>query len=185
MLLHIIKCPKYPYAITHDPTQSVINISTKQDGVGDDMVVVSQKFNMASESAFNTGGIVLDLFRSSLSAPEKFVAAAALNPVCNLAMMVGTTDIPKWCFVNAFGTSNINSFTKAPSAEDLPLLYGKSTIANLSKCKKHSDVYEYAPAACIEGDGDDDDGSYDNAPAASMEGNDDDDDGGYDYAPAA
>ncbi|KAI4346227.1 hypothetical protein L6164_013296 [Bauhinia variegata] len=45
MLLHITKCPKYPYAVTHDPTQSVINFSTKQDGVGNDMVVVSQKFN--------------------------------------------------------------------------------------------------------------------------------------------
>ncbi|KAI4297878.1 hypothetical protein L6164_037739 [Bauhinia variegata] len=45
MLLHITKCPKYPYAVTQDPTQSVINFSTKQDGVRNDMVVVSQKFN--------------------------------------------------------------------------------------------------------------------------------------------
>ncbi|KAI4351272.1 hypothetical protein L6164_005648 [Bauhinia variegata] len=45
MLLHITKCPKYPYAVTHNPTKSIINFSTKQDGVGNDMVVVSQKFN--------------------------------------------------------------------------------------------------------------------------------------------
>jgi len=42
----------------------------------------------------------------------------------------------------------------------------------------------YAPAACLEGDGDDEDRDYDYVPAASMEG-DDDDDGGYDYVPAA
>ncbi|KAI4331753.1 hypothetical protein L6164_016710 [Bauhinia variegata] len=45
MLLHITKCPKYPYAITHDDKHSVINFSTKQDSVGDDMIVTSQKFN--------------------------------------------------------------------------------------------------------------------------------------------
>ncbi|KAI4331848.1 hypothetical protein L6164_016802 [Bauhinia variegata] len=37
MLLHITKCPKYPYDVTHYPTQSVINLSTKQDGVGNDV----------------------------------------------------------------------------------------------------------------------------------------------------
>lgn len=55
-----------------------------------------------------------------------------------------------------------------------------------SWCKKHGDElddgYDFAPAACIEGDGDDGDNDY--APAALMEG-DDDDDGSYNYAPAA
>ncbi|KAL9340663.1 hypothetical protein Peur_066882 [Populus x canadensis] len=46
------------------------------------------------------------------------------------------------------------------------------------------DGFDYAPAACLEGDGDDEDRDYDYAPVVSMEG-DDDDDGGYDYAPAA
>ncbi|KAI8570917.1 hypothetical protein RHMOL_Rhmol01G0076100 [Rhododendron molle] len=59
----------------------------------------------------------------------------------------------------------------------------------VSWCKKHpdgDDGYDYAPAACMEGDGDDDnDGDYDYAPAAPLEGDDDDDDGDYDYAPAA
>ncbi|CAN4094332.1 unnamed protein product [Withania somnifera] len=41
--------------------------------------------------------------------------------------------------------------------------------------------YDFAPAACLEGDNDD--GDYDYAPAAFLEG--DDDDGDYDYAPAA
>ncbi|GFY98305.1 hypothetical protein Acr_12g0008460 [Actinidia rufa] len=45
---------------------------------------------------------------------------------------------------------------------------------------------DYVPAACMQGDGDDDDGDYDYAPASSMEGDDDDDDDdGSDYAPAA
>ena len=48
-----------------------------------------------------------------------------------------------------------------------------------------SDGFYFAPAPCIEGDGDDDDGDYDYAPAASMEGDDDDDDDGHDLAPAA
>ncbi|KAM1201471.1 hypothetical protein EV1_017502 [Malus domestica] len=65
-------------------------------------------------------------------------------------------------------------------------------MMSASWCKKHGndddgvDGYDYAPAACMESDGNDDDSDYDYAPAASMEGDDDDDDdGGYDYAPAA
>ncbi|KAL2323785.1 hypothetical protein Fmac_028164 [Flemingia macrophylla] len=68
-------------------------------------------------------------------APEKFVAAAARNPVCNLALMVGTTDIPDWCYVETYGTKGREKFTEAPSAEDLTLFYGKSPIAHLSKVK--------------------------------------------------
>ncbi|KAH1136031.1 hypothetical protein AAZX31_10G001200 [Glycine max] len=68
-------------------------------------------------------------------APEKFVAAAARNPVCNLALMVGTTDIPDWCYVETYGTKGRDKFTEAPSAEDLTLFYSKSPIAHLSKVK--------------------------------------------------
>ncbi|XP_004498001.1 acylamino-acid-releasing enzyme isoform X2 [Cicer arietinum] len=68
-------------------------------------------------------------------APEKFVAAAARNPVCNLALMVGTTDIPDWCFVESYGTKCRDRITEAPSAEDLTLFYNKSPIAHLSKVK--------------------------------------------------
>ncbi|XP_020204170.1 acylamino-acid-releasing enzyme isoform X2 [Cajanus cajan] len=68
-------------------------------------------------------------------APEKFVAAAARNPVCNLALMVGTTDIPDWCYVETYGTKGRDKFTEAPSAEDLTQFYGKSPIAHLSKVK--------------------------------------------------
>ncbi|CAK8570723.1 unnamed protein product [Lathyrus sativus] len=68
-------------------------------------------------------------------APEKFVAAAARNPVCNLALMVGTTDIPDWCFVETYGTNGRDRITEAPSAEDLSLFYSKSPIAHISKVK--------------------------------------------------
>ncbi|KAI5397375.1 acylamino-acid-releasing enzyme [Lathyrus oleraceus] len=68
-------------------------------------------------------------------APEKFVAAAAKNPVCNLELMVGTTDVPDWCFVQSYGIKGRDRFTEAPSAKDLALFYSKSPIAHISKVK--------------------------------------------------
>ncbi|XP_062168533.1 acylamino-acid-releasing enzyme-like isoform X2 [Alnus glutinosa] len=68
-------------------------------------------------------------------APDKFVAAAVRNPVCNLALMVGTTDIPDWCYVEAYGSKGKDSFTEAPSAEQLTLFHSKSPISHLSKVK--------------------------------------------------
>ncbi|EXB44176.1 hypothetical protein L484_010282 [Morus notabilis] len=68
-----------------------------------------------------------------LQAPDKFAAAAVRNPVCNLALMVGTTDIPDWAYFETYGSLGKNSFTEAPSAEDLIALYKKSPISHLSK----------------------------------------------------
>jgi len=68
-----------------------------------------------------------------VQAPDKFVAAAAINPVCNLALMIGTTDIPDWCYVEACGTKARNCFTEPPSPEDLTLFYRKSPISHVSK----------------------------------------------------
>ncbi|KAK4482830.1 hypothetical protein RD792_010000 [Penstemon davidsonii] len=69
-------------------------------------------------------------------APEKFVAAATRNPVCNLALMVGTSDIPDWCFFETYGTSEGKSnFTESPSAEQLAQFYSKSPISHISKVK--------------------------------------------------
>ncbi|XP_059446033.1 acylamino-acid-releasing enzyme isoform X2 [Corylus avellana] len=68
-------------------------------------------------------------------APDKFVAAAVRNPVCNIALMVGTTDIPDWCYVEAFGIKGKYSFTEAPPAEQLTLFHSKSPISHLSKVK--------------------------------------------------
>src|SRR4051812_12299345 len=39
-----------------------------------------------------------------LQAPDRFAVAAARNPVCNLSLMIGTTDIPDWCYAVACGT---------------------------------------------------------------------------------
>ncbi|KAL4285546.1 hypothetical protein GQ457_16G029420 [Hibiscus cannabinus] len=68
-------------------------------------------------------------------APEKFVAAAALNPVCNLSSMVGITDIPDWCYVGSYGTNGKTIFTEAPTAEHLTQFYNKSPISHISKVK--------------------------------------------------
>ncbi|KAJ7954803.1 Acylamino-acid-releasing enzyme like [Quillaja saponaria] len=68
-------------------------------------------------------------------APDKFVAAAVRNPVCNIALMVGTTDIPDWCYVEACGTVAKNTFTEAPSAKELTLFHSKSPISHLPKVK--------------------------------------------------
>lgn len=69
----------------------------------------------------------------SCQAPDKFVAAAIRNPVCNLSLMVGTTDIPDWCYVGAYGSKGKSVFTEAPSAEHLAVLHGKSPISHVSK----------------------------------------------------
>ncbi|GAB4843293.1 hypothetical protein Ancab_013258 [Ancistrocladus abbreviatus] len=67
--------------------------------------------------------------------PEKFAAAAARNPVCNFELMVGTTDIPDWCFVEACGTEGRLKFTEVPCKENLTLLYDKSPISHLQKVR--------------------------------------------------
>ncbi|KAK4489294.1 hypothetical protein RD792_005098 [Penstemon davidsonii] len=68
-------------------------------------------------------------------APDKFSAAAARNPVCNFALMVGTSDIPDWCFFLAYGNEGNPRFTESPSAEHLDLFYSKSPISHVSKVK--------------------------------------------------
>ncbi|CAM8918225.1 unnamed protein product [Rhodiola kirilowii] len=68
-------------------------------------------------------------------APDQFAAAAVRNPVCNLALMSGTTDIPDWCYVETFGTEGKALFTEAPTAEHLIQLYHKSPIKHIDKVK--------------------------------------------------
>ena len=57
----------------------------------------------------------------------------SLHPACNLALMVGTTDIPDWCYVEACGSSGKNIFTEAPPADYLTFFHSKSPISHLSK----------------------------------------------------
>ncbi|KAI3956988.1 hypothetical protein MKX01_001022 [Papaver californicum] len=69
-------------------------------------------------------------------APDRFATAAARNPVCNLALMVGTSDIPNWCYVGAYGGSKgKNYFTEALSLDHLCVMYNKSPISHLAKVK--------------------------------------------------
>ncbi|KAJ1295586.1 hypothetical protein BS78_01G234800 [Paspalum vaginatum] len=68
-------------------------------------------------------------------APDTFVAAAARNPVCNLSLMVGTTDIPDWCFVEIYGKEGKKYFSESPSVDDLCLFHQKSPISHISKVK--------------------------------------------------
>ncbi|KAI7747553.1 hypothetical protein M8C21_015238 [Ambrosia artemisiifolia] len=68
-------------------------------------------------------------------APDKFAAAVARNPVCNLALMVGTSDIPDWCFVETFGTQGLSSYTEAPSLQLVSSFHEKSPISHISKVK--------------------------------------------------
>ncbi|KAJ0233076.1 Acylamino-acid-releasing enzyme [Hirschfeldia incana] len=66
-------------------------------------------------------------------APGKFVAAASRNPVCNIASMVGITDIPDWCFFEAYGDQT--HYTEAPSPEDMSLFHQISPLSHISKVK--------------------------------------------------
>ncbi|WOK98653.1 acylamino-acid-releasing enzyme 1 [Canna indica] len=68
-------------------------------------------------------------------APDRFVAAAARNPVCNLSLMVGTSDIPDWCYTETYGKEGKNYFSEAPTIEHLSLFYNKSPISHISKVK--------------------------------------------------
>lgn len=47
--------------------------------------------------------------------------------------MVGTSDIPDWCYVEACGSEGKTFFTEAPSMEHLSLFYSKSPVSHLSK----------------------------------------------------
>ncbi|XP_015697373.1 acylamino-acid-releasing enzyme 2 [Oryza brachyantha] len=68
-------------------------------------------------------------------APDRFVVAAARNPVCNLSLMIGTTDIPDWCYAVACGTEGRKYASESPSLDHLRLFYEKSPIAHISKVK--------------------------------------------------
>ncbi|KAF3326312.1 acylamino-acid-releasing enzyme isoform X1 [Carex littledalei] len=68
-------------------------------------------------------------------APDRFVAAVARNPVCNLSLMVGTTDIPDWVYFESCGKEGKNYFSESPSVEYLSLFYQRSPIFHLSKVK--------------------------------------------------
>ncbi|KAG8091599.1 hypothetical protein GUJ93_ZPchr0012g18853 [Zizania palustris] len=67
--------------------------------------------------------------------PDRFMVAAARNPVCNLSLMIGTTDIPDWCYSVACGTEESQYASESPSPDHLRLFHQKSPIAHISKVK--------------------------------------------------
>ena len=64
-------------------------------------------------------------------AADRFTTAIARNPVCNVSSMVGITDIPDWCYVEAFGKEGLTNYSEAPSVKDLSVLYQCSPIAQI------------------------------------------------------
>jgi acylaminoacyl-peptidase len=79
--------------------------------------------------------------------PARFRAAGLRNPVLNIALMVGVTDIPDWCYVEAFGSGGgggsgaaqsggggdkgqsvggLARYSAAPTADDLRAFLDKS-----------------------------------------------------------
>ncbi|KAH0993897.1 hypothetical protein GBA52_005380 [Prunus armeniaca] len=129
----------------HSATDSLHRIDWPIDGLLSHLqkiVDVGELFNLSlfirfiSEGSLGFGEEALQslLGKVGSQAPDKFVAAAARNPVCNLALMVGTTDIPDWVYVEeAYGSEGKNSFTDAPSAEHLTLFQKPSPVAHVSK----------------------------------------------------
>lgn len=59
--------------------------------------------------------------------------------MCNLATMVGTSDIRDWCFVEAMGAKGLAAYTETPSAADLEVFLAASPISHASKvrCATH------------------------------------------------
>ncbi|CAI5472870.1 unnamed protein product [Closterium sp. Yama58-4] len=67
--------------------------------------------------------------------PDRFRTAVLRNPVTNIASMVGTTDIPDWCFVEAFGQPGMAAFSDSPTAAELQTFLKASPITYASKVK--------------------------------------------------
>lgn len=68
-----------------------------------------------------------------MQAPETLSAAAARKSVCDLLLMVATTDSPDWCSVEIYGKLAKNCFTKSPLADTLTQFYQKSQILHTYK----------------------------------------------------
>eukprot|EP00959_Pyramimonas_sp_CCMP1952_P346296 7252751-Pyramimonas_sp.AAC.2 len=54
------------------------------------------------------------------------------NPVCNIATMVGATDIPDWCYVEAFG-KGCAPYNSVPTPADLERMFEVSPAYHIDK----------------------------------------------------
>eukprot|EP00197_Chlamydomonas_leiostraca_P007936 CAMPEP_0202863236 /NCGR_PEP_ID=MMETSP1391-20130828/3945_1 /ASSEMBLY_ACC=CAM_ASM_000867 /TAXON_ID=1034604 /ORGANISM="Chlamydomonas leiostraca, Strain SAG 11-49" /LENGTH=784 /DNA_ID=CAMNT_0049542847 /DNA_START=190 /DNA_END=2544 /DNA_ORIENTATION=- len=68
--------------------------------------------------------------------PDRFKAGVMRNPVCNIALMVGMTDITDWCYVEVLGSeAGMKRGGAVPTPEDLAAMWAASPIAHVSKVK--------------------------------------------------
>ncbi|KAK3242194.1 hypothetical protein CYMTET_48100 [Cymbomonas tetramitiformis] len=66
--------------------------------------------------------------------PERFCTGVMRNPVCNLVQMVGISDIPDWCFVEAYGPGEGRKrYRNVPTPEILEKLFSISPIAHVDQ----------------------------------------------------
>eukprot|EP00879_Flechtneria_rotunda_P013504 GHRR01014100.1.p1 GENE.GHRR01014100.1~~GHRR01014100.1.p1 ORF type:complete len:881 (+),score=271.51 GHRR01014100.1:318-2645(+) len=64
--------------------------------------------------------------------PDRFKCAGLRNPVLNIALMVGVTDIPDWCYIEAYGTEEGGKrFSAEPSSEDMSHFWSMSPIKHI------------------------------------------------------
>eukprot|EP00941_MAST-03F_sp_MAST-3F-sp1_P002397 g2397.t1 len=66
--------------------------------------------------------------------PFDFTAAVLRNPVCNIANMVGVSDIPDWCYVEAGIEYNFEGYTR-PTSDVLDKMLKVSPISYVSDVK--------------------------------------------------
>lgn len=66
--------------------------------------------------------------------PDLFKAAVLRNPVVNIPSMTTATDIPDWCFVEACGMYDWNTY-RPPTEEELLTMRSKSPICNVDNVK--------------------------------------------------
>eukprot|EP01025_Chloroclados_australasicus_P040972 TRINITY_DN4314_c0_g1_i6.p1 TRINITY_DN4314_c0_g1~~TRINITY_DN4314_c0_g1_i6.p1 ORF type:complete len:793 (-),score=68.90 TRINITY_DN4314_c0_g1_i6:299-2455(-) len=65
---------------------------------------------------------------------DAFRCGILLNPVCDLSLMIHVTDIPDWCYTEAFGVGTQMRYP--PSKEDYARLFEVSPIAHVDNVKK-------------------------------------------------
>jgi acylaminoacyl-peptidase len=68
--------------------------------------------------------------------PDRFRCGIMRNPVCNIALMTGVSDIPDWCFVETFGSEEgLRRFRVDPTVDDLQEMLAKSPIRYADKVR--------------------------------------------------
>ncbi|GBF91528.1 hypothetical protein Rsub_04268 [Raphidocelis subcapitata] len=68
--------------------------------------------------------------------PDRWRCAGLRNPVLNIALMVGITDIPDWCYVETMGTEEgRRRYRPDPTPEDLAHFAASSPIAHVAKVR--------------------------------------------------